>query len=102
MFFFPGGAKNYAYERSDGVKICKIRGFTLNYKNSQVLNFNSMKDLVQDLDMTTTLSVTNPRKIVTDAKKRKVLNKIEEKRYRRLVYDKRVIQPDYNTLPYGY
>lgn len=99
--FVSGGAKNYAFERNDGVKICKIRGFTLNYRNSQVLNFNSMKELVQDLDLNTTLSVFNPMKIVTDAKRRKVLNTSEEKKYR-LVYDKRIIQPDFNTLPYGY
>ena len=60
-----------------------------------------MKDLVQDLDSTTTLCVTNPRKNATDPKKRKVVNKIEDKKYK-LVYDKRVVQPDYNTLPYGY
>ena len=34
--FVCGGQKNYAYMVNDGGKHCKIRGFTLNFKNSQV------------------------------------------------------------------
>ena len=38
--FACGGPKNYAYVLNNGDKYCKIQGFTLNFKNSQVLNFD--------------------------------------------------------------
>ena len=44
------GPKNYAYRVINGKQKCKIRGFTLNYKNSQILNFDTMKDMVANLD----------------------------------------------------
>ena len=44
------GPKNYAYRVNNGKQKCKIRGFTLNYKNSQILNFDTMKDMVPNLD----------------------------------------------------
>ncbi|GFR34105.1 uncharacterized protein TNCT_314611 [Trichonephila clavata] len=93
--------KNYAYKLSDGSEVCKIRGFTLNFQNSLVLNYNSVKELVKSVDETRFMTVTNPRKITRDKKKRKVENKIETKKYK-MVYDKRVIQEDFSTLPYGY
>ena len=43
--FLCGGPKNYAYKVSNGKTHCKIRGFTLNYTNSLVLNFDSLKDV---------------------------------------------------------
>ncbi|GFR04072.1 uncharacterized protein TNCT_170661 [Trichonephila clavata] len=45
--FVTGGPKNYAYKLSDGSEVCKIRGFTLNFQNSLVLNYNSVKELVK-------------------------------------------------------
>ncbi|GFQ65366.1 uncharacterized protein TNCT_191601 [Trichonephila clavata] len=99
--FVTGGPKNYAYKLSDGSEVCKIRGFTLNFQNSLVLNYNSVKELVKSMDETRFMTVTNPRKITRDKKKRKVENKIETKKYK-MVYDKRVIQEDFSTLPYGY
>ena len=44
-----GGPKNYAYKIArpdkDGITtICKVRGITLNYKNSLTINFDTIKD----------------------------------------------------------
>ncbi|XP_071118386.1 uncharacterized protein [Haliotis cracherodii] len=49
--FVSGGPKNYGYElmnpRPDGThRTCKVRGFTLNYRNQQHLNFDTMKGLI--------------------------------------------------------
>lgn len=101
FYLFSGGPKNYAYETMSGKTCCKIRGFTLNFRNSQSLNFESIKRLVCEMDTSTTIPLLNPAKITREAKRRKVINKQERKLYR-LVYNKRVIQPDLTTLPYGY
>ncbi|GBN82246.1 hypothetical protein AVEN_159753-1 [Araneus ventricosus] len=98
--FVSGRAKNYAYVTKSGKSVCKIRGFSLNYENSLKLNFDSVLKLVRSFD-DERITVRNPRKITRDVKAGKIINKIEEKKYRK-VYDKRVILDDLNTLPYGY
>ncbi|KAG8173353.1 hypothetical protein JTE90_011603 [Oedothorax gibbosus] len=99
--FISGGPKNYAYVTSTNKTVCKIRGFTLNFKNSLLLNFEAMKKLVQDMDTQTKVPIVNDRKICRDAKKRRIFNREEIKRYG-VIYNKRVIQSDWYTLPYGY
>jgi hypothetical protein len=49
--FVTGGPNNYAYKitrpNKDGnTTICKVRGITLNYKNSLAINFDTIKDTV--------------------------------------------------------
>ncbi|XP_071039950.1 uncharacterized protein [Parasteatoda tepidariorum] len=100
--FVSGGAKNYAYTTRAGKTCCKVRGFSLNARNSAILNFESVKHLVCSLDQDATIPIHNPSKITRQPKKRKVVNVAETKNYR-MVYDKRVIDPsDFSTLPYGF
>ncbi|XP_054722798.1 uncharacterized protein LOC129232694 [Uloborus diversus] len=99
--FVSGGPKNYAYTTSDGETCCKVRGFTLNHRNVQLLNFDSIKQLVLNLDEPSSINIHNPAKICREPKRRKIMNKVENKMYQ-IIYNKRVIQPDYSTLPYGY
>lgn len=40
--FVSGGPKNYSYQAKNGKSVCKVRGFTLNYRGSQKLNFATM------------------------------------------------------------
>ena len=51
--FVSGGPKNYAYRvvnRTDITKtsktVCKIRGITLNYSTSQLVNFDVIRDMI--------------------------------------------------------
>lgn len=46
--FVSGGPKNYAYKTNTNKETCKVREFTLNYTNSQLINFESVKDIVTD------------------------------------------------------
>ncbi|KAG8174743.1 hypothetical protein JTE90_012064 [Oedothorax gibbosus] len=48
--FVSGGPKNYAYITSSDQTVCKIRGFTLNYRNSLALNYDTVENLVSNLD----------------------------------------------------
>lgn len=103
MFFFSitGGLKNYAYKTVTGKTNCKVRGFTLNFRNSQLLNFESIQSLVCSLEKEEVISLCNPHKITREGKRRNVVNRSETKLYR-IIYDKRVIKSDLTTLPYGY
>ena len=41
------GPKSYSYTTSNGKNVCKVKGFTLNYENSQYINQESMKQLIE-------------------------------------------------------
>ena len=49
--FASGGANNYGYVTRGGKFECKVRGFLLNYKNKQKLNYQSLRDnILKELD----------------------------------------------------
>ncbi|XP_042908649.2 uncharacterized protein [Parasteatoda tepidariorum] len=98
--FVSAGPKNYAYKTCSGKTACKIRGFTLNFENSQILNFSTLRDVVTENERGTLVTL-NPRKISRDLKGARVVNRREEKRYK-FNFDKRVILEDFKTYPYGY
>ncbi|CAG2228133.1 unnamed protein product [Mytilus edulis] len=86
--FVSGGPKNYAY-RTLKTETCKVKGFTLNFTNSNIVNFNSVKEMITlDRDMSKTL--TNPTKISRLPHQRKIFSRKENKKYK-FAYDKRVI-----------
>ncbi len=117
--YVSAGPKNYAYTTTKGKQTCKIRGFSLNYTNAQLLNFDSVKTMVASVqpDKPATYNkrkreddeqqsskiivVTNPSKISRDKYNNILYNKVEKKQYR-VVYDKRVIVDAYDTVPFGY
>uniref|UniRef100_A0A8W8JGF1 DNA-directed DNA polymerase n=1 Tax=Magallana gigas TaxID=29159 RepID=A0A8W8JGF1_MAGGI len=98
--FVSGGPKNYAYRTLSGREECKVRGFTLNWTNSKVINFEAIKSIIC-ISQEKQIEVINPCKISRDSRKRKLLNRTETKRYQ-MVYTKRRILPNLDTLPFGY
>ena len=105
--FVSGGAKNYGYRTRRGKVECKVRGFTLNVRGANVLNFETMKanilnELDQPLSHKRTLPVVNPyhfdRNVTT-----KRLRLVERVKQYGLVFDKRVLDiATRRSLPYGY
>ncbi|XP_054720979.1 uncharacterized protein LOC129230597 [Uloborus diversus] len=78
--FISGGPKNYAYQTAGRKTCCKVRGFTLNFKNTEVLNFDSIRELVCNMDHES-IEISNPAKITRDPKRRNVINNPETKAY---------------------
>lgn len=42
--FVCNGPKNYAYQTHAGKRVCKVKGFSLNFENAQKINLESMRD----------------------------------------------------------
>ena len=111
--FISGGPKNYAYRTSKGKECLKVRGFTLNHTASQKITFDNMHQLISTFRRVRTgvkrqkvqeeegITIINPHKITRDKAGKRLITKEERKKYQ-VVYDKRVLQPDFFTLPYGY
>ena len=102
--FVSGGPKNYAYRTKRGKTETKIRGITLDYMTSGKLNHDVIRDLVHllvDCDTEEKVTVDIPFKITRDKKEKNIVTKRMKKDYR-IVYNKRVITENYETLPYGY
>ena len=102
--FVSGGPKNYAYRTNTGKVKMKIRGITLNCGAREVINFDVMQDLVYKHAIENEqckVIVTIPYKITRERKTKQIVTKRMKKDYR-IVYNKRVIINDYNTIPYGY
>ena len=102
--FVSAGPKNYSYLLNDGDSCCKVKGFTLNHQNAQRINFSTMCSEVflwYFHGVSSGASLENPRKICRDPKKQIIFNRVENKNYS-LVYDKRRMVDNFDTLPYGY
>lgn len=100
------GPKNYAFKTQDGETKCKVRGFTLNTRGQQKLNFESMKKLVHDEifqpeHKKRTIVLNEPFKIDRNKATKEIVTKSMNKAYK-LVFDKRVVLPNGDSLPYGY
>jgi len=66
--FVSGGPKNYAYKSINSMTgeektVCKVRGITLNYSASQLVNFESIKHMILRGNETDTVTVHTERKI---------------------------------------
>ena len=66
--YVSGGPKNYAYKQCNSVTgeaktDCKVRGITFNYKASQLVNFDIIKDLVLNERSYSTVTVRTDKKI---------------------------------------
>ncbi|XP_041479156.1 uncharacterized protein LOC121426824 isoform X1 [Lytechinus variegatus] len=98
------GPKNYSYKvfstskQKEMVGTCKVRGITLNYRNSQLINFESCAELLHGKRSQTI--VTNPHRIAK-TRDHNIVSRVETKSHH-LVYDKRVRINDFDTIPYGY
>ncbi|XP_061170591.1 uncharacterized protein LOC133179932 [Saccostrea echinata] len=96
--FMSGGPKNYAYLTAKGKSILKVKGLTLNFRASNIVSPETLeKMLKKEMDEVT---VSYPYKIQR-TRDHQVKTVPLDKKYR-IVYDKRQILKDYNTIPYGY
>ena len=46
-YFASGGPKIYSYLTNEGKTVCKVRGITLHHNALKVVNYDTVKDLVQ-------------------------------------------------------
>ena len=100
--FVSGGPKNFSFSvfsPTTGKRTtrCNVKGITLNYDNSRVVNFTYLRNMI--LEDNSPLYVHNPRKI-----KRKhggvVVSEPERKEYK-VVFKKRRLLNDFDSFPYG-
>ena len=105
--FISGGPKNYTYRTKKGKTETKIRGITLDYSASGKLNHGTIRELVHtycnELEASEEEKVTidMPFKIIRNRKEKSLVTKRMKKDYR-VVYNKRVVNENYDTVPYGY
>lgn len=79
-----------------------MKGFSLNYTNSEVINLESMKDAMFNRENPhQNYQTVNLSKISRDKIRSEIYSQTEIKKYQ-AVYTKRVIQPNLTTLPYGF
>lgn len=104
--FVSGGAKNYGYKTHAGKVECKVRGFKLNVRASAVLNFETMKhnileELYHPQDQRRTMNIVNPSHFKRDLQDKTIQLVRQVKQYA-LIFDKRVINTDGLSFPYGF
>ncbi|KAL2102869.1 hypothetical protein ACEWY4_002037 [Coilia grayii] len=102
--FCSGGPKTYGYLTAQGKSCMKAKGITLNAENAQHIRLDTLVDLVHDYvkDRDSTRHVlARVDNIVRVKHNISLKNKSSVKKFK-VVYNKRVLLPDYTTLPYGY
>ena len=101
--FVSCGPKNYSLKLNSGQIMCKVRRFSLNYRNSQIVNFQSMKDTLfawkkgENVDLVTVTTEICRHKYENPM----VYTRQVAKKYN-VVYNKRRVLDNFTTVPFGY
>ena len=102
--FISGGPKNCCYKTANNKIEIKVRGITLNCDALKKVNFDVFRALVYlkaVCNVEGRVTVDIPFKITRDKHSKDIVTKRQKKNYQ-IVYNKRLIINDYNTIPYGY
>ncbi|CAG5896577.1 unnamed protein product [Menidia menidia] len=102
--FVAAGPKSYAYQTRDRKKVVmRVKGITQTHESSQRVNFDSVKELVENYLQGSRGDVLSApqRTIRRDKKGFQLQNATFQKKFR-VVYDKRRLFADGSTLPFGY
>jgi len=94
------GPKSYYYKTNDNKFKTVIKGFTLNYQNLLKLNGEAMIKLIEENNKNNNIELEY-NQITRDTITKTLVNKNVTKKFS-FDYDKRIILPDYDTIPYGY
>ena len=101
--FVSCGPNNYSFKLNSGDIFCKVRGFSLNYRNSQIVNFQSMKDTLFSWNRKENPQlVTIKTEICRHKYKNPMVYSRQVKKNYSVVYNKRRVLDDLTTVPYGY
>jgi hypothetical protein len=98
--YVSAGPKNYGFLLSNGESELKVKGFGLNYAASQKLNFKAVVDLVLSQMYEDYIKVKQTQ-FSRNKKDWTVHTSVIEKAYR-VVYDKRILNDDFTTKPFGF
>ena len=104
--FISCGPKNYGMEiyhpkSQTRDYIIKVKGLSLNFETNIVINFNSMKELIDRTIIDYPMIYNVPQTIFKRNNFSDIMTKEGHKIYK-LVSDKRMLFKDYTTLPFGY
>jgi hypothetical protein len=108
--FVSGGPKNYAYrvvKRTDTTNspktLYKVRGITLNYTTSQLVNSDVIRDMILNRRPNEVVTVHTDKKIKRKRNEGRVqiLSEPEDKIYRISFFKRRRLH-DNNSFPFGY
>ena len=96
--FMSTGPKSYCYKVSNGEIVLKIKGITLSHVNRQILNFDSLQTvLFEKKELKTPFKI----QFVRDKYNGRIFNRNERKTFR-LVFTKRILLNNFDTLPFGH
>lgn len=101
--FVSTGPKSYAYvvtNTSDGIDkhVVKVKGITLNVRNKEIINFDSLRNLTLNAGVAPNLSVVDT--LFVREKNMEIRTLKRSKEFKAVVNKRRVI--GYRTYPYGY
>ena len=110
--FVSAGPKNYAYSILDTRNtvnplktVFKIRGITLNYNASQLVNLDVIKDMILNLELSHTVTVHTEHKIKRKRNLREgivsIMTEPEDKTYKVSFFKRRRLL-DNMSVPFGY
>lgn len=104
--FVSGGPKNYAFKvyspsTEKENTICKVKGFSLNFRNSKKINFDTVREMVLRNDDNQVMYSEDYR--ICRTGDNAIYSTMQSKKYR-TVYTKRRRLNDgtFDTLPFGY